>query len=138
MKQTLVDAGPLIAFCNEADEHHDWATQSMQQLQRPLLTCEAVLAEATYHMSKQGGDPALLLDWSSNGILKVALNLEQEASAVGQLLRRYQDQRMDLADACLVRLAELQPDCQVFTVDRDFLVYRRHGKQGIPLLAPFA
>jgi predicted nucleic acid-binding protein len=43
---------------------------------------------------------------------------------------------MSLADACLVRLAELHADCQVFTLDRDFRRYRRHGRQVIPLLSP--
>jgi len=41
------------------------------------------------------------------------------------------------ADACLVRMAELNDNCQVFTTDKDFLVYRRKGRSLIPLLAPF-
>jgi hypothetical protein len=44
---------------------------------------------------------------------------------------------MSLADACLVRMSELTERCQVFTTDRDFLVYRRKGRHLIPLLAPF-
>ena len=44
---------------------------------------------------------------------------------------------MNLADACLVRMAEVHERCQVFTTDRDFLVYRRKGRSMIPLLAPF-
>jgi len=44
---------------------------------------------------------------------------------------------MSLADACLVRMAEVHPHCQVLTTDRDFLVYRRHGRHVIPVLAPF-
>jgi hypothetical protein len=54
------------------------------------------------------------------------------------LLRKYTDQSISLADACLVRMAELIERCQVFTTDRDFLVYRRKGRHLIPLLAPFA
>jgi predicted nucleic acid-binding protein len=53
------------------------------------------------------------------------------------LLRKYADVPMSVADACLVRMAELAGNCQVFTTDRDFLVYRRSGRQVIPLLAPF-
>jgi rRNA-processing protein FCF1 len=44
---------------------------------------------------------------------------------------------MSLADACLVRMAEMTNRCQVFTTDRNFLVYRRKGRGIIPLLAPF-
>jgi predicted nucleic acid-binding protein len=138
MKRTLVDTGPLVAFFNESDAHHDWATKQFQHLRRPLLTCEPVLAEASYHVAKQGGDPALLLNWVSGGLLKIALHLEAEAETVAALMRRYADQPMDLADGCLVRMAELINDVRVFTVDRDFQVYRRHGRQVIPLLAPFA
>ncbi len=52
--------------------------------------------------------------------------------------RKYADQPMSLAEACLVRTAELTDRCQVFTTDRDFLVYRRKGRHVIPLLSPFA
>jgi predicted nucleic acid-binding protein len=137
MKATLVDAGPLIAFFNEADAHHAWATEQFQQLRRPLLTNEAVLAEAAHHISKAGGEAAWLLDWVSRGVLEIALDLERESAAIATLMRRYGNQRMDLADGCVVRMAELVEDCQVLTVDRDFLVYRRHGRAVIPLLAPF-
>jgi hypothetical protein len=44
---------------------------------------------------------------------------------------------MSVADACLVRMAELADQSQVFTTDRDFLVYRRKGRHTIPLLSPF-
>jgi predicted nucleic acid-binding protein len=54
-----------------------------------------------------------------------------------RLLRKYADQPMSLADACLVRMAELAEPCQVFTTDKDFLVYRRKGRHLIPLLSPF-
>ena len=138
MKQTLLDTGPLVAFCNEADEAHEWASQEFRRLRGPLLTCEPVLAEAAHLLPKVGVDPAEVLDLVSQGILKVPLNLEQEAVALAILMRRYRDQPMDLADACVVRMAELFEDCQVLTVDTEFQVYRRHGRQRIPLIAPFA
>ena len=135
---TAQRGGPLIAFCNEADACHAWANEAFRRLRAPLLTCEPVLAEAAYHLAKIGIDPAEVLDLVSGGVLKIALNLEAEASALATLIRRYADQPMDLADACLVRLAELVEDSVVFTVDRDFLVYRRQGRERMALLAPFA
>jgi len=53
-------------------------------------------------------------------------------------MSRYRDVGMDFGDACVVRLAELHAETRVCTTDTDFRVYRRHGKQVIPLLAPFA
>jgi predicted nucleic acid-binding protein len=52
------------------------------------------------------------------------------------LMRKYGDVPMSLADACLVRLAEIIPHSIVLTLDRDFTVYRKHGRQVIPLLIP--
>jgi predicted nucleic acid-binding protein len=70
------------------------------------------------------------------GVIAVALELQTEAAALETLMRRYEGTPMSLADACLVRLAELHSDCQVFTPDADFRRYRRHERQVIPLLAP--
>jgi uncharacterized protein len=65
-------------------------------------------------------------------------SMEENRADVLNLLRKYADQPMSLADACLVRLAELNDNCQIFMTDRDFLVYRRKGRHIIPLLTPFA
>lgn len=64
--------------------------------------------------------------------------LDAHRPDVFRLLRKSADQPMSAADACLVRMAELVEASQVFTTDRDFLVYRRKGRQLIPLIAPFS
>jgi predicted nucleic acid-binding protein len=67
----------------------------------------------------------------------VKFDLEEEATAVRALLRRYGSLPMDLADACLVRMSELDHDCVLLTVDSEFRdVYRRNGRQVIPTLLP--
>ncbi len=71
------------------------------------------------------------------GTIQVAFDIETEAATIETLMRRYNDVPMSLADACLVRLSELNPDSRVFTLDRDFTRYRRHGRHIIPLLAPW-
>jgi hypothetical protein len=43
---------------------------------------------------------------------------------------------MSLADACLVRMAEKFDDHAICTLDSDFIIYRKHGRQVIPLVAP--
>jgi uncharacterized protein len=67
----------------------------------------------------------------------MAFSIEENRADVFNLLRKYADQPMSLADACLVRMAELNSNCQVFTTDKDFLFYRRKGRSVIPILAPF-
>jgi predicted nucleic acid-binding protein len=59
-----------------------------------------------------------------------------EGVALEKLVQRYGNVPMSLADACLVRLAKLHPRSVVFTLDRDFQIYRKDGRQPIPLLTP--
>ena len=63
--------------------------------------------------------------------------MEDHVTETLRLLRRYGDIPMSLADACLVRMAELIPDATVFTTDNDFATYRKHGRQIIPLITPY-
>jgi predicted nucleic acid-binding protein len=130
--KTILDTGPLVALLNRADQYHAWTLQSLERLPLPLWTCEPVLAEASY-LTGRGLE---ILHMLADGQLRIGLQLEDQAEAVARLLSRYGG-TMDLADACIVRMSELTRKCQVFTTDRrDFRVYRRSGREVIPLLAP--
>ena len=73
----------------------------------------------------------------SRGDLVLDFNLKEEMARVLALVTKYADQPMDLADACVVRMTELNERCMVWTIDRgDFLAYRRHGRQAIPAEFP--
>ena len=75
--------------------------------------------------------------YAERGALKLrSLGTEALVRALA-LMQRYTNVPMPFADACLVALAENQPEARIFTLDRDFLVYRRHGSQSLALLAPF-
>jgi len=67
---------------------------------------------------------------------RALIDLMTERGAVGRLLRKYADRPMSLADACLVRLAELNDTASVLTIDGDFAVYRKHGRRAIALISP--
>jgi hypothetical protein len=70
-------------------------------------------------------------------VIAAPFHLEDQAGPVAQLLEKYRDQDMQLADACLVRMSELHRNCRAFTLDRqDFKLYRRFERQVIPLVAP--
>jgi predicted nucleic acid-binding protein len=97
-----------------------------------LWTCEPVLAEAS-HLT---GQVRAILDMLAEQRLRIGFDLEEQATATAALLARY-GKRMDLADACVVRMSELTKRCVVITLDlRDFSVYRRNGREIIPLIAP--
>ena len=138
MTRVLVDTGPLVAYLNSNDRHHDWAVSCWSALHDPMWTCEAVLTEAIFLMQSDDGSAEPVLRLVERGIVKLEFACGAQWPDLGRLIRKYRDRPMSLAEACLVRMAELDDESQVFTTDRDFLVYRRRGRHVIPLLAPFS
>jgi predicted nucleic acid-binding protein len=138
MTAWLLDTGPLVAFFDCSDADHEWAKARWAKAPLPMLTCEAVLAEAAYLLQDCAGlAPEKLLALFERGIINAPFRLDEHAALVARLLERYRDQEMQLADACLVRMSELKRDCRVFTLDKaEFQVYRRFERQVIPLVAP--
>ncbi|HZV36115.1 MAG TPA: PIN domain-containing protein [Verrucomicrobiae bacterium] len=135
-EKILVDTGPLVAVLNAADEHHGWALEVFASLEAPLFTCEAVLSECQFLLEDRGGNPLAVLEWVQQGILKLDFSAGTEIGRLLALQRTYRNLPMDFADACLVRMTELQPRSRVLTTDSHFKIYRRNGRQQIPLLAP--
>ena len=132
----IVDAGPLVALLNSRDKHHAWVVQQLGDIQPPMLTCEAVLAEATYLTRTVPGARAALIEMLGDGFLSIGMALADQHSAILAMIRRYTDVPMSLADACLVRLAELYPQSPVLTLDGDFVIYRKNGRQVIQVIRP--
>ncbi|MHB8524052.1 MAG: type II toxin-antitoxin system VapC family toxin, partial [Limisphaerales bacterium] len=108
-----MDTGPLVAYLNRRDQFHEWARKVWQRLHEPLWTCEAVVSEALFLLRSERMDPEPLLRLVEQALVKVAFSLADHQPDVWRLLRKYADQEMSVADACLVRMAELQTDCQV-------------------------
>ena len=136
MTALLLDTGPLFAYLSKNDAQHAWAVTQFAAIQVQVLTCEAVLTETAYLISRRGGSVDALWSFLRRGMVRIAFCLEPEFESVAALMRRYVDVPMDLADACLVRMSELNRDCRVLTTDKDFKFYRRFGRQVIPLLCP--
>jgi uncharacterized protein len=136
MPAILLDAGPLTALLNPNDEWHVWARETLRRLPAPLLTSEPVLTEASYLLRREGCDADEVFVLAVNGVIRIGLHFEDERAALRQLMARYRNVPMSLADATLVRLAELNDGSAVFTLDADFRIYRRHRSKIIPVLMP--
>jgi len=132
----LLDTGPLVAFLAAGLEHHAWVCEQWKRLHPPLLTCEPVLTEAAFLLKREGHEADPLFELLERGVLRVGLEVKEQLADLRALMRRYQNRPMSLADACLVRLAELHPSGVVLTLDSDFRIYRRHGNKVIPVLMP--
>ncbi len=133
----LADTGPLVAYISETDQYHRWAYATFGSFYEPVYTCEAVISEVLFLLRSADLEIESFLRMLERGAIRIDFGVEGNRADILALLRKYADQPMSLADACLVRMAELKDNCQIFTTDRDFRVYRRKGRSVIPLLAPF-
>jgi predicted nucleic acid-binding protein len=133
---SLLDTGPLVSFLASGLRYHSWTVEQWKLLRPPLLTCEPVLTEATFLLKREGCDADALFALLERGVIRIALDVQEEQADLRALMRRYRNRPMSLADACLVRLAEIHATGEVFTLDSDFRIYRRHGNRVIPVLMP--
>ena len=132
----IVDAGPIVAALNRRDGHHAWAKAVFASLGEPPVTCEAVLTEVCWHLRDSPDAVARVLEMPSRGGLLLFPAAETEGVALAGLVRKY-GKRMDLADAGVVRLAEIFPKAKVITTDvEDFRIYRRNRNEPIQLIHP--
>ena len=136
MRRVVLDTGPLVALLNRRDTYHDWAKTLWTEIEAPLLTCEAVIAEACYLLRQVDGGSHAVVELLRRGSLELDFSLADECARIARLLKKYGDVPISLADACLVRMSELHDGSEIMTVDSDFRVYRRHDRRVIPTLMP--
>ena len=131
--KSIADTGFIVAFANRNDQYHQWAVELAAQVTEPLLTCEAVLAEAAFHLRS----PETVLALVREGLLVLAFDASKHLLQLEALATRYADRQPELADLCVIRMSEMHPSHHVVTVDReDFRVYRRNKREVIPLICP--
>ncbi len=118
METVIVDAGPLVAYLKKEDEDHAWAVAQFQKFLTPMLTCEAALSEAAFLLDKTNGGIRQLLTLMERGLVIPAFDLHKELPSVSRLMLHYENVPMSLADACLVRMAELHSKSSIFTLAR--------------------
>jgi uncharacterized protein len=135
-KTVLIDSGPIVAVLRRRDQHHGWARAHFESSSESFATCEAVISESHFLIGGTAGGAEALYALLERGIIKVPFLLTSQSAETVRLIRRYRDVPISLADACLVRMAELEEDTVVFTTDSDFRLYRRNGRQVIPLIIP--
>jgi uncharacterized protein len=129
----IADTGFIVAAGDRDDRFHGWAVDIARSLTEPLLTCEAVLAEAAFQLRST----SYVLSLVQDGLLRVAFEFSENLAQLQDLARRFADRNPDLADLCLIRMSELHPRHSILTVDEaDFRVYRRNKRKTIPIICP--
>ncbi len=125
MATVLVDAGPLVALLHRDDTNHRRCVDALRAIRDPLATVWPAVTEAMYLLSFSWLAQRALWEWIETNTVKLLPLERDDAPRMKELMRKYRDLPMDLADAALVRVAERERIHSVFTLDRrDFTVYR--------------
>jgi uncharacterized protein len=121
----LIDAGPLVALIDRSDDWHPLSRRTFEELDAPLITVWPAITEASHLLKHVERGQANLLRLVESGAIKVASLDTDDLPRMRELMTKYHDLPMDLADAALVRVAERDQIDRVFTIDRrDFEIYR--------------
>ena len=106
---------------NKRDRHHQRFVEYLRFFQGQLVTTWPVLTEVTHHVPVDKAVEIIAL--VRDGALEV-IDLEDAGARVHDLMKKYADRPMDLADASLVWAAEHTGIQEVLTIDSDFTVFR--------------
>ncbi len=125
MKNTvLVDSGPLIALFDGRDRYHETVLRFLKNYRGALLTTWPVLTEVS-HMLDFNLDAQLdFLTWVDRGGVIVYDIPHTGLSSLIEMMRKYTDIPMDLADATLMFAAEETGIGEIVSIDSDFDIYR--------------
>lgn len=134
IKNVIADTGAIVALIDDSDNFHIWASEQAGRLLPPFSTCEAVIAEASHLLKSVDNGQQALLALIEQGFLQIDFSLSGDIGEVKTLMQTYASVPMDLADACLVRMSEIVAGSTIFTLDSDFWIYRKNGREQIPLI----
>jgi predicted nucleic acid-binding protein len=103
-------------------------------MNRPLVTCEAVIAEACYLLRSIDGAPEAIVENVENGVFQIPLSLSRSAGVIRRIVKKYRRRPADFADACLICLAQELNTDEILTLDSDFRIYRWNRTRPFRLL----
>ena len=134
MRAAIVDTGPLVAFSRPGGTSSPLGSRAIEELDAPLLVCEPVLAETMHLLARFSRAQDALFGLLENGALTITFRIDEHISALRKLHQKYRDRPISLADACIVRMAEIYERHAALTLD--FSVYRKHGRIPLALIHP--
>lgn len=126
MNSVIIDTGPLVALLNRCERLHTWASDILDTIEPPIFTCDPVLSEACFLLHDVSGGQDAVLELVSKGIVRSDFRVASEIDSLRVLMKKFSTVPMSLADACLVRMTELDQRSVVLTLDSNFRIYRRN------------
>ena len=136
MRAVLADTGFLVALYDKRESMHKISLRLHEELENPLATCEAVLAETLYLLKALPIAQQQILASVSEGILEIPFQLNSAAANVQNTMHKYRDTPASFADACLIQMADDLNTGDILTLDSDFRHYRWRQTRHFNLLIP--
>jgi len=136
VKPVLLDTGVIVALLDRGERCHARCVTILQGLERPLVTCEAAIAESAYLLRGLPGAPETVLQNVERGVFQIPFQLSRSAAPARNIMRKYRDLPADFADACLIHLADELNTEDILTLDGDFRLYRWRRNRPFHLLVP--
>jgi len=124
VKSILIDAGPLIALFDRSDKYHLKAMQFIKDFKGELWTTWPVVTEVSHMLDFSVRTQLNFLTWIERGGLRLVELSESHVFRFTELMEKFDDVPMDLADASLIVASELKNYTEVASIDSDFYIYR--------------
>ena len=127
----LIDAGPLIALFHSGDNHHKNILNFIKKGKYCFVSTLAVFTEVTYFLSVNIKALQDFFEWVTfHGVILSDIN-QHDMPRIAEITKKYADLPMDFADATLFITAEKTGIKKIISLDKDFDIYRLHGKEKI-------
>ena len=129
MKNTLVDARPLIALFNRKDRYHTKAVEYLKNHSDRLVSTWPVITEVSHMLDFSVDAQIDFLTWISRGAIQIEEIKNSDVERIIELTRTYSNVPMDLADSSLILAAERLNIKDILTIDSDYYIYRTERKE---------
>jgi predicted nucleic acid-binding protein len=136
MKPALLDTGVIVALLDRSERQHRRCVEAVRSLERPLVTCEPVIAECCFLLRNVPGAQGAVMENVASGAFEIRFRLDRAAAKTKAILERYANVPADLADACLIAMAEELDTGDILSLDSDFEVFRWSRSRPFHLLIP--
>lgn len=123
----IADTGFFLALANARDAAHDAAKQALDRVDEPLVTTWPVMTETCHLLANRLTPDAAetFVASAARGAFAIFELRPDHLPRIVELMRKYRQLPMDLADASLVVLAEHLGTGRILSTDRrDFGAYR--------------
>ena len=127
MTPILLDTGAIVALLDRSEAAHERCVETLRKIPGPLVTCEPAIAKSCYLLRNLPGASEAVIANVTAGIFQIPFQLSRQSEAVRSILKKYRDRAIDLADACLIRVAEEFATEDLLTLDKNLTVYRWAG-----------